>query len=165
MSKGKTAFYIVLLLPSVVVANAGTPLLWAGMVHLWFVNILIGIGESIAIKRVGKSTRSYRQIVPVTLVANYASAFLGMFVLSLYTESMGHNIVSPTLDQYVAEHIVLYISLTLSSIFAEYLFYYYLLPGVARGAMLKLSFKINGSSSLIVICFYLVFHAVTVAGN
>ena len=38
-------FLCVLALPMVAMANAGTPLMWAGMLHLLFGNALIGIFE------------------------------------------------------------------------------------------------------------------------
>jgi hypothetical protein len=60
-------------------ANAGTPLMWAGMLHLVFGNFLIGIGEGLVLAWVFK----LRKIACVALMiaANYASAWIGLYWL------------------------------------------------------------------------------------
>lgn len=56
-------------------ANAGTPLVWAGMLHLVFGNALIGLGEGILLSRLFSVPK--RQGVLVMVLANYTSAWLG----------------------------------------------------------------------------------------
>jgi hypothetical protein len=56
-------------------ANAGTPLMWAGMAHLVFGNALIGLGEGLLLAWVF-STPKLKTILTLIL-ANYVSAWLG----------------------------------------------------------------------------------------
>jgi hypothetical protein len=60
-------------------ANVGTPLMWAGMLHLMFGNALIGLGEGWMLARF-YSIRQWKSIV-VMILANYASAWLGLTVI------------------------------------------------------------------------------------
>ena len=56
-------------------ANAGTPLIWAGMLHLVFGNALIGIGEGLLLAWLFSLPKV--KCVIAMIVANYASAWLG----------------------------------------------------------------------------------------
>lgn len=64
-----------LLSPLTTSANAGTPLMWAGMLHLTIGNAIIGIGEGLAIAWLFHQPK--RRCVPVMIGANYLSAWLG----------------------------------------------------------------------------------------
>ncbi len=61
--------------PQAAVANAGTPLMWAGMLHLVVGNALIGIGEGLLLT--WWFGVSKRKSVTLMILANYASAWLG----------------------------------------------------------------------------------------
>jgi hypothetical protein len=68
------------MVPSVAQANAGTPLMWAGMLHLVFGNLLIGLLEGILLAKVfGLSTK---KCIGLLIPANYFSAWLGGFLIS-----------------------------------------------------------------------------------
>jgi hypothetical protein len=69
-----------------ILANSGTPLMWAGMLHLFFGNILIGIGEGLVLSRLFK-TRGWRS-VGLMILANFISAWLGGLLLSYYVPSL-----------------------------------------------------------------------------
>jgi hypothetical protein len=56
-------------------ADAGTPLMWAGMLHLVFGNALIGVGEGLLLAWLFSVPK--RKSVSVMILANYASAWLG----------------------------------------------------------------------------------------
>jgi hypothetical protein len=56
-------------------ANAGTPLMWAGMYHLLFGNALIGVGEGLLLAWLFSLPKV--KSVFVMIIANYASAWLG----------------------------------------------------------------------------------------
>lgn len=56
-------------------ANAGTPLLWAGMLHLTVGNAIIGSLEGLALAGVFKLTS--KRCVLIMVTANYLSAWLG----------------------------------------------------------------------------------------
>jgi hypothetical protein len=56
-------------------ANAGTPLMWAGMLHLVFGNALIGLGEGLLLAWLFSVPKA--KSVSVMILANYASAWVG----------------------------------------------------------------------------------------
>jgi hypothetical protein len=56
-------------------ANAGTPLMWAGMLHLAFGNLVIGIGEGLLLAWLFSVPKG--KSVLVMIPANYASAWVG----------------------------------------------------------------------------------------
>ncbi len=63
------------LVPSVVLANAGTPLMWAGALHLLVGNMLIGIIEGSLLSWLFKTPRG--KSIMLLVVANYVSAWGG----------------------------------------------------------------------------------------
>lgn len=73
-------FFFALLIPSLAFANAGTPLMWAGMLHLLFGNALIGVGEGFGVAYLLKAKKKI--CIPVMIAANYFSAWVGGAFLS-----------------------------------------------------------------------------------
>ena len=77
--KSRGLLFLILLgvvaLPQHAWANAGTPLMWAGMLHLVFGNALIGIGEGLLLGWLFSVPKG--KGVAVMVLANYASAWLG----------------------------------------------------------------------------------------
>ena len=76
-------FLIVLavaLVPSTASANAGTPLMWATMLHLFLGNAVIGLVEGILLERFFKC--GVRRSVLILIAANYVSAWLGYGLVS-----------------------------------------------------------------------------------
>ncbi len=71
----------ILLSPSLALANAGTPLLWATGFHLLFGNALIGVGEALVAARLVRDVRA-ADLCPWTIAANYVSTIGGFMVLS-----------------------------------------------------------------------------------
>jgi hypothetical protein len=67
-------------LPITVLADAGTPLVWAGLAHLLVGNFAIGIGEGLLIAWLFKTDRN--KTTSLSVLANYFSAFCGMFFVS-----------------------------------------------------------------------------------
>jgi hypothetical protein len=63
--------------PGLALADVGTPLLWAGFLHLFFGNALIGVGEGLLIAWLF-SVRKRRAIL-IMIPANYFSAWVGFF--------------------------------------------------------------------------------------
>ena len=70
----------VLAFPQPVWANAGTPLMWAGMLHLVFGNALIGLGEGLLLAWLCSVPKG--KSVLVMILANYASAWIGALFIS-----------------------------------------------------------------------------------
>jgi len=58
-------------------ANAGTPLMWFGMLHLILLNGLIGVVESWILRKM-QIKHTFEMIV----VANYVSMFFGMYFIA-----------------------------------------------------------------------------------
>lgn len=84
------AAFIFTALPVLVLANAGTPLMWAGMFLLVFGNAVIGIGEGLIIGFFFKL--KYRWSIPVMIVANYASAYAGANLISSIADNLDPTI-------------------------------------------------------------------------
>jgi len=61
-------------------ADAGTPLMWARMLHLVFGNALIGLGEGLLLGWLFSVPK--RKSVPVMILGNYASAWIGGLIIS-----------------------------------------------------------------------------------
>ncbi len=62
-------------LPSAALANAGTPLMWAGMLHLVFGNLVIGLLEGYLLAKFFGLAKG--KTVGLIILANYFSAWLG----------------------------------------------------------------------------------------
>jgi hypothetical protein len=67
--------FALLVLPQHASANAGTPLMWAGMIHLAVGNALIGLVEGLLLAHFFGLTR--RKAVGIMILANYVSAWIG----------------------------------------------------------------------------------------
>lgn len=78
MKRGPLLFLVVvglLALPQEASANAGTPLMWAGMIHLVIGNSLVGLLEGLLLGWWFGVPRA--KAIGAMIVANYASAWLG----------------------------------------------------------------------------------------
>ncbi len=67
------------LLPAPAYANAGTPMMWASMLHLTLGNLVIGLLEGALLARIYK--RNSAQTSGRMIAANYVSAFCGLLYL------------------------------------------------------------------------------------
>ncbi len=65
----------ILAFPPAASANAGTPLMWAGALHLLFGNALIGLGEGLLLGWLFAAPKG--KAILFMILANYASAWLG----------------------------------------------------------------------------------------
>ncbi len=70
----------VIAVPRYAWADSGTPLMWAGLLHLAFGNALIGIGEGLLLGWLFSVPK--RRNVPVMILANYTSAWIGYLFIS-----------------------------------------------------------------------------------
>ena len=71
--------FAIALSPAPVLANAGTPLMWTGLGHLFVGNAVIGIVEGILLSKLFHTPRV--KSVNLLVVANYTSAWVGMFLI------------------------------------------------------------------------------------
>ncbi len=77
---------VLLAFPNLASANAGTPLMWAGVMHLVFGNAVIGIGEGLLIALLFDVSKI--KTVLTMIAANYFSAWIGLFFLERYGSSL-----------------------------------------------------------------------------
>jgi hypothetical protein len=81
------AFAVLLATSTSALANAGTPLMWAGMLHLVFGNFIIGVGEGLVLAWVFKLRKIAS--MAVMIAANYFSAWIGLsWLQSQITQSL-----------------------------------------------------------------------------
>lgn len=74
------------LFPSTASANAGTPLMWASILHLVFGNAIIGLIEGLLLGSIFKCSK-WKSVL-ILIVANYASAWAGGFFVAGYLPSL-----------------------------------------------------------------------------
>ena len=84
---------VVVLTPTAALANAGTPLLWAGMFHLLLGNALLGTVEAILLSRLFKVPE--RMLALFLIPANYLSAWIGFLLIS---PSITSNLLGLTIE-------------------------------------------------------------------
>lgn len=70
------------LIAPLALANAGTPLMWLGVLHLTFINLIIAAVEALFLTVIARV--SFRRALIASLVANYASALVGLWLLLPY---------------------------------------------------------------------------------
>lgn len=74
------------LFPSTASANAGTPLMWASMLHLVFGNAIIGLVEGLFLGSIFKCSKG--KSVLILIIANYVSACAGGYFVAGYLPSL-----------------------------------------------------------------------------
>ena len=78
---------VLALLPAVAYADAGTPLMWAGALHLLFGNAIIGVVEGLILAFLFQLKAG--RCVAIMIAANYFSAWVGgVFLISTITASL-----------------------------------------------------------------------------
>lgn len=70
----------VAILPSMALANTGTPLMWATMLHLFIGNLVIGLLEGYLLAKLFKLHKG--KSIAIMILANYFSAWLGAIALN-----------------------------------------------------------------------------------
>jgi hypothetical protein len=131
-------------------ANAGTPLMWTGIVHLFIGNAVIGIIEGILLSKLFHTPRS--QSVNLLAVANYASAWGGMFlILNRLSHIPGITIENARI--WLGFFVIFAFIITL---FIEYPFFWFLLRKQQKAFQkaLKATIIIHGISYLLLFAWY-----------
>lgn len=76
-----------ILLPNFVLANAGSPMMWFGFLHLIWINAIIGIYESkILTSKFNVINRKW-----IIILANYISMFVGLYFIAPHFSELGGN--------------------------------------------------------------------------
>jgi len=135
------------LLPATAFANAGTPLMWATLLHLVVGNAFIGLFEALLLRWIFKAPLG-RSII-VLIMANYASAWGGALLLGF----LGYaDITIENLRFYSGIFVAMAFALTL---FIEFPFFCFLLRKqsrvVARSAAATIVINLVSYSAL---CFW-----------
>lgn len=107
--------------PAPALANAGTPLLWTGMFHLFLGNAIIGIFEGILLAKFFGAARNLS--VNLLIVANYASAWAGILLIKQWVDRF-QNLTLENLKLWLWIFVALTFLLTL---LIEYPFFWFLL--------------------------------------
>ena len=66
--------FLLLLLPTLVFANAGSPMMWFGILHSLILNAFIGWTESVIIDKFKIPNRTW-----LIIIGNYVSMFIGLY--------------------------------------------------------------------------------------
>ena len=78
---------ILTLIPTLVFANAGSPMMWFGLLHSLILNSLIGIYESRYLEKKEISNRMW-----LIIIGNYFSMFIGLYYIAPYFSTISGNI-------------------------------------------------------------------------
>jgi hypothetical protein len=127
-------------------ANSGTPLMWAGALHLAFGNLLIGLGEGWLLAKLRSIPKA--QTLPAMIIANYFSAWLGYLV---YYDSL-KNLLAFDLYNAWRWFWVLMAAAYLVSVLLEWPFVWWCcrtLPPKARRSW-RATFLVQGASYLVI---------------
>ena len=139
------------IIPGVVYANAGTPLMMATALHLYFGNMIIGLIEGIIIAYVWGTPK--KVTLPVMVLANYVS-MIGGFLLSVLLGSL----VKPfSLGQVTGYLIIAVLIAFVITILIEWPFVYYCLKSkkFSRWRLLKISAVVQVASYILIFFWYM----------
>jgi hypothetical protein len=81
------ATLILTLIPTLVFANAGSPMMWFGLLHSLILNSLIGIYESRYLEKKEISNRMW-----LIIIGNYFSMFIGLYYIAPYFSTITGNV-------------------------------------------------------------------------
>jgi len=160
MTTGKNKIILGLLamlsLPCTALANAGTPLMWGALGHLALGNIFIGMLEG-HILRWRNSGKGY-QAVALMILANYFSAFCGLFIIGALDALWVRNW---TLLNLKTNFFLMVVSLWLATVLLEWPFVWFAMGKDLRrwGKALKISFILQSVSYVLLVGWY------TLCGN
>jgi hypothetical protein len=141
---------LLVLLPTASWANAGTPLMWAGMLHLSLGNAIIGVIEGLLMARIFACPVA--RSIAVMIAANYISAIFGWGFLLKYLCHLP-DITLENLHLWFATFAALAF---LISVIIEGPFYALVLPAAARTwrRTLKATCVINSMSYMLLAAWY-----------
>lgn len=108
------------LLPSAAWANMGTPLMWANILHLGFGNAVIGVIEGLLISRWFAVDRG--RAIRLMIAANYTSAWVGVYTLTLIGDWLHSRLVSVPLYDTPRMIMVMALVIYLATVIMEYPF-------------------------------------------
>lgn len=82
-----STLFLLILIPRAALANAGSPIMWFGLLHLLLGNALIGVFESIWVIKIHDLQLNFVKII----LGNYVSMFFGFFFIAPFFSKMAGN--------------------------------------------------------------------------
>jgi hypothetical protein len=142
--------FAIALSPAPALANAGTPLMWTGIGHLFIGNAVIGILEGILLSKLFHTPRS--KSVNLLVVANYTSAWGGMFLI---LDRLSHIPIITIENAHVWLWLFVAFAFVLT-LLIEYPFFWFLLREQQQAVQkaLKATIIIHGISYLLLFGWY-----------
>lgn len=87
MEKRTTIIILFSLLPTLAFANAGSPMMWFGMLHLSILNAFIAGIESVIVNKLKIENRLW-----LIIIANYTSMIIGLYYIAPYFSEINGNL-------------------------------------------------------------------------
>lgn len=146
----------ILVIPAMAWADAGTPLMWAGMLHLLIGNFIIGLVEAFVVSR--RFVVNKGKLYSLSILGNYVSMIAGFAVLEWAESHAGDSILGPQpLYHGVRLLAVLVGAAYLMSVIIEWPFFHFGLPKETRNirTSLRASVLAQTVSYALLIPFYL----------
>ena len=130
--------------------------MWAAGMHLYIGNFLIGIIETILLRR---EYQKYHVIITglILILANYISMGAGLLLSGVIAEIFHADIFNPTDAGYIWQNIGYYISLTVTSFIVEYPFFYLAFKTKDKKLIVRKLVWINFCSAVLVAVYYFFF--------
>jgi hypothetical protein len=85
--KNRNLIIIITLLPTLAFANAGSPMMWFGILHSLFLNSIIGVFESKYLEK-----RKVENKMWIIILGNYFSMIIGLNYIAPYFSSLYGNL-------------------------------------------------------------------------
>jgi len=132
-------------------ANVGTPLMWAGMLHLVIGNALIGIIEGLLISKIFKAKK--RRAIRIMILANYVSMAAGSFIVGFTGHFLSNFLTIYWIHLFL---IASFVAVFLLTVLLEWPFCYWILrvDAVARKQSFRSSLYAQILSYALLIPFY-----------
>jgi len=132
-------------------ANVGTPLMWAGMLHLVVGNALIGVIEGVLISKIFKAKK--RRSILIMILANYISMAVGSFIVGFTGHFFSNFLTIYWIHLFL---IISFVTVFLLTVLLEWPFCYWILrvDAVARKQSFRASLYAQILSYALLIPFY-----------
>jgi hypothetical protein len=162
-SKVYTITFVLLLIPTVVSANAGSPMMWFGILHITFLNALIGFIESMVLKLFRLDNNIWKVVI-----ANYVSMFIGLvFIAPYFSKAYGNDdfwggntsLGSYELNGFVAGMITSY----LATLIIEYPIFFWALKDKSSAKRFGLAFFI--ANTVTNVAMFMLYYSIVSRGG
>ncbi|RZM30311.1 MAG: hypothetical protein EOO88_01090 [Pedobacter sp.] len=148
MYKQVFLFLIICIIPAVLLANAGSPVVWFGVFHLFIANAAIGFWESSILEKKGFPNR-----LAIVIFANYVSMMVGYFLITPLVIHPRYGRDPDTTDVSIA-----FVLSFFATLLIEYPFFRLALrKKEQRSVVLGPFFQANITTNIVMLLIYLLF--------